>query len=180
MGIETGTALGIASIGTTALGAVTGAVGSSAEGAAVQAQSRYQAAVARNNKILSERAARDAIARGEIAETVSRSQTAQLIGAQRAQQAAQGIEVDTGSALDVITDTAGLGELDALTIRSNAEREAADFLAQGSNFEASARLAEARGQTAGTAAGIGSVGTLLTGATSVAEKWFAFKQQGAF
>jgi len=81
--------------------------------------------------------------------------------------------------LDVVLDTAELGELDALTIRSNAEREAYGFRVQASNFGAEAGLTQMAGEAKAQAAKISSFSTVLSGAGSVASKWYGFKQEGA-
>jgi hypothetical protein len=68
--------------------------------------------------------ATDAVARGKEQETVFRQGIRRMIGGQRASFGASGVEVGTGSAADVQADTAYWGEIDALTIRTNAAREA--------------------------------------------------------
>lgn len=68
--------------------------------------------------------AKDAEARGRESEKRHRQDVKQLIGDQRAALAAQGVEVDSGSAAEIQEQTAELGELDALTIRNNARLEA--------------------------------------------------------
>jgi hypothetical protein len=153
-------------------------------GEAAANQAAYQGAVARNNQILSERAAQDAIQRGGVEESRSRMETSRLIGRQRAALAASGQVVDTGTALNITADTAGLGELDAQTIRSNAEREAYNLRIQGSNFGADATLREMSGRQALTDARYNMAGTLLSGIGSgassfsggklgtVADKWY--------
>lgn len=165
-------------IGGAVLGTVVGAVGQIQEGQALKEQAAYQAAVARNNQILAERAAQDALDRGKIEEQRQRSATKQLQGRQRAVLAANGVVVDVGSALDITSDTAAIGELDALTIRSNAEREALGFRTQGMNFQAEADLAKAKGEAASQAGYMGAMGTLLSGGGQVAQKWYNFKKTG--
>lgn len=174
------TSMAIATLAVTALAAAASAYGQIQQGKAAKAQGKYQATVMRNNQILAQRAAEDARLRGEQAARQQRAKTAQLVGRQRAALAGAGIEVDEGTALDITSETKGIGELDALTIRSNAEREALGFEAQGSNFEANARLATLQGQNAASASQSAAFGTLLSGAGSVASKWYGFSQQGVF
>jgi hypothetical protein len=87
----------------------------------------------------------DAIARGAEAEGRSRSQTKQILGTQRAGYAGQGVDVGTGSAVDVAADTTALGELDAMTIRNNAKREAYGYQVQAAGFRAQQGAAKQRG-----------------------------------
>ena len=169
-----------ASLAATAIGTATSVYGRLQEGRAVKKQAAYQAAVARNNAILAERAAQDAEQRGQLEAQRLALQSRQLSGRQRAALAANGVLVDTGIALDVVEDTAAMGKLDQLTARRNAGREAANYRAQGMNFEASAQLAEARGASARRASYLEGLSTFSTGAGSVADKWYRFNREGAF
>ena len=153
-------------------------VGQMQQGKAAAAQAEYQAAVGRNNEILARRAADDARLRGDEAARRKAVETKQLAGRQRAVLAANGVLVDQGSALDITSDTAEIGKLDELTIRSNAEREALGFEAQGMNFNASANLNQMRADNASSSATAGAFGTILSGAGSVASKWYQYKKEG--
>lgn len=166
-----------ASLAATALGTVTQIMGQGQQAAAQQASLNYQAAVNRNNQIIAQRNAEDARARGAVAEEQKRRQTALLIGRQRAVLAGNGIDVNDGSAVDITSDTAATGELDALTTRTNAEREALGYEAQGSNFGSQAALQGF--QADNTSATLGQAGTLLSGIGSVADKWYRFKSPSA-
>ncbi len=77
----------------------------------------------------------------------------------------------SGSALDILGDTAALGELDALTIRSNAERESYEQRVVASNLKANAGMKRMGADNAIIAGKIGARTSLLTGAGSVASKW---------
>jgi hypothetical protein len=140
---------------------------------------------------------KDAITRGQEAEDQFRKQLKGVIGTQRAQFAAQGIDVGTGSAVDVQKDTAYQGELDALTIRTNAAREAWGFTvqAQGETLQAkntrklgvlqagnvrqvgSANALNARlgGSIKQSQANWGAASTLLAGTASVINAKYGFK-----
>lgn len=84
---------------------------------AVTSQSDFDARLAKLN-------AEDAIARGQQAESRHRLQVRGMVGSQRAALAAQGLDISSGTALDIQSETAYMGELDAQTIRNNAAREA--------------------------------------------------------
>lgn len=172
--------LATAALAVAAVGAGVSAYGQYQAGQAAKDQASYQSAVARNNAILAERAAQDALARGELAERKQNIQTAQLLGRQKAVFAANGVDPNLGSALDLTTDTAGFGKLDALTIRANAEREALNYRTQGMNFQGEAGLADARGRSAATAGMIGAGSTALTGAGSVASKWYDYSNKTGY
>lgn len=82
----------------------------------------------------------DAVSRGAEQENRFRDQVKGVIGRQRTQFAAGNIDVGFGSPVDVGADAAQLGELDALTIRTNAAREAWGYDVQRYNYEQTARI----------------------------------------
>jgi len=138
-----------------------------AAGAAVSyAGGKAAADTARYNQKLAQLAAADALRRGDIVEGEHRRQVANLISRQRAQLGASGAVVDVGSALAITEDSAALGELDALTIRNNAAREAWGYQAQASQFGAQAQTASVLGTTQAAT-------TLLTGGI---ETYGAYRQ----
>lgn len=100
--------------------------------------------------------ARDAIARGTEASHWAMSDTRRMIGSQRARLAAQGVDVNSGSALDVQADTMALGELDALTIKNNAAREAWGYKTQQLQYS----LQSEYDRSMSRARGVGSVLTM--------------------
>jgi hypothetical protein len=170
----------IAALAIAAAGTAMSIHGQQQQAKATRSQQNYQAAVARNNSILAGRAAEDARKRGEIDASRKAAQVRQLIGRQRAVQGGSGSLVDQGSALDITSDTAAFGKLDALTIRSNAEREALGYEAQGSNFDAAAQLATMKGDAAADSAKTAIAGTALSGLGTVASKWYGFQKEGVF
>lgn len=166
--------MGAAAIALSAVGTLLSVAGTVQQGEAAENQAKYQAAVAKNNQIIAQQKAADALQRGDIAERQHRLQVAQQIGAARAGAAGRGVVADIGSALSIQEDIAATGELDALTIRSNAEREAAAFSQQAREFGTQQELFKGAGQTAVQAANIQSAGTLVTGGSNVADKWHQF------
>lgn len=117
-----------------AVQAVTGAYSSYQQGKA-------QRHISKANERMYEMQARDALNRGHEAEGISRQKTKKLIGRQRVSLAAQGIRLDSGSALDVQMEAGDIGELDALTIKNNALREAFGFQSEARNTSMQGRLA---------------------------------------
>ena len=132
-----------------AVQAVTGAYSSYQQGKA----QRY---ISESNARVAEMKARDALKRGHEAEGLSRQRTKKLIGSQRASLAAQGIRLDAGSALDVQMEAGDFGELDALTIKNNALREAFGFKTEARNASMQGRMAYQTGTNE-------AMQTLLTG-----------------
>jgi hypothetical protein len=146
-------------------------IGGIQQSRAAQQQASFQAAVARNNAILAQRAAKDARARGKVEAGKQALATRQLIGRQKVVQAALGQEVGTGSALDLRVDAAAAGKLEELIIRNNAEREAIGFLTQGASFIAEAQLADLRRRSARRAGTLDLLDTIITGAGTISKKF---------
>lgn len=156
-------AAGISIASTVVAGAVSayGAMQSS------QAQSQaadYQAQVSRNNQIVANQNAQAAIQDGQAKEQQQRIQNAQKLGAIVANQGASGLDVNSGSNLLVQEDQAKVGEMDALTVRNNAQREAYGFLAQGTNYAAQAKLDQAQAGWASQSGLINAGSSIVGGA----------------
>ena len=133
-------------------------------------QSRYQKGVADYNARVSENEAQETRTAGVEAENVHRRKVAALLSKQRAQLGASGVELGSGSPLQLQEDTVTLGEADALRIRSNFESRAAAL-------ETSAELTKSKGAFAESIGKSKVTGTILGGAskvldTGVADKWF--------
>jgi hypothetical protein len=133
-------------LGLGAAGLGLSAFGISKEVDAENQANRYNAQLASNNALIAEQnaaieeqRAAQVRERGRVAQERLRESREVLKGAQRAGFAASGVEVDTGSAADVVEETAAQTELDALMIQHNAELEAFDF-------EMSARNERLRGR----------------------------------
>lgn len=168
MGIETiFTGLGAAAPALQLAGAGLGAVS-----AYSNSKSAYkaQAQVAQNNAIIAGWQADDALARGDRQATEVGRKTRQLKGRQRAAMAANGVDLGTGSALEILTDTDYFGAIDANATRDNASKEAWAIRNQAQGFTYEAGMAKAR---AGAESPLLSAGTsLLTSAGRVADRWY--------
>ena len=119
------------------------------------------------NAAVAEQQALDALAQGKEEEDRFRAAVRGLIGSQRVGFAAQNVDVGVGSPVDVVADAAFLGELDALTIRTNAAREAWGYRVQAENFRRG-------GTNAQTASRFGAASTLLGTGTSLLSSRFGF------
>jgi len=155
------------------MGAEAAIMGLSAAGTASNATGAFfnaqrQREIASNNAELAERAARDARQRGAVSEREHRRQVRSFIGSQRAALAAQGVDVNDGTAVDLQADSAMLGELDALTIRNNAAMEAFGFQRQASSFRNQGRAAVSEGAQ-------NAAGTILGGGSDLALKHFSLR-----
>ena len=136
------------------------------------------------NAAIAELQAEDAIERGEEAANQFRQRVRVMIGSQRAGLAAQGVDVNYGSAVDVQADAEFLGELDALTLRTNAAREAWGYKVQAEDSRRRGEITrregvmlEAAGKQAQTSARIGAVGTIIGGGASLLEARYGFRDR---
>ena len=148
--------------------AVLGAVAAKKQGDAAAAAGSANAQISMNNSVIQQRSADDARVRGKDDADTKRIETRLLIGRQRAALAANGVLVDDGSALDLTTDTAETGELDALMVLNNAEREATAFEYRAAGFQSQAGLDTFRGQSAQQAGNLQALTSLGKGAFGAA------------
>jgi len=143
----TGIALALSAAGaaTQAVGTIKAGNAAKRAGEAQQRASDSQAELAEFNAEVAALQAEDALKRGTEEEQRFRSTIRGTIGAQRAGFAAGNIDVGYGSAVDVQADAATLGELDALTIRTNAAREAWGYKVAESDLRRRAEIARKEG-----------------------------------
>lgn len=173
-------ALGTASLGLTAAGGLAGAVGQIQAGQAQAAADKYNATMARQNANVAKENATIAGQSGEAQAAIQQQKTRALVGSTKANQAASGIDVNTGSAVSVRTSEAELGGLDALTIRSNAAREAYGYRVQETNYKAQGELDEFAAKNAQEAGWVGGVSTLLGAAGTAGSNFAKYQLTGGF
>ncbi len=173
-------------------GAATKAVGQwkagSADKAAGEAQQRAandEAALSDWNAQVVDLQAKDAVERGRLEENRFRQNVNLLIGSQRAGFAAGNVDVGFGSAVDVQAESAHQGELDALTIRTNAAREAWGFNVQAEDLRRRAEITRKEGVNAAAAGRArqsadrwGAVGTIAATGASLLEAKYGFGKRG--
>lgn len=134
-------------------------------GQASQQAAAYQAAVqsnnaaiARRNAQLAERSAQQAETAGAQEVTAQARRTRALAAGQTVSAAGRGLDVNSGSALDLRTSSADLGRESVANITDTAARRAAGFRIEGLNYEneamnqgSSSSLSLARGSDAAAA-----------------------------
>lgn len=133
-----------------------GLYGSAQQARAMRKQGDYQKDMSDFNSDIAKIQARDAIYRGDKEAKQYLKKASTTIGSQRAALAAQGVDVSSGSALDIQEETAGQGALGALTIRNNAWREAWGYKVQAETYSKQGFLAREAAQS-------GARSTMLTG-----------------
>ena len=156
---------------------VLGTVSSVQQGKQQQAMYNYQAKVAEENAKIANKNAATERQTGIEEARLQRMKTLQAVGSQQAAMAANGMDVTQGTSLDIIEDTAAMGELDALQIQTNYERKAQSYEAQANNFNNQASMDVIAGKNAYKAGQIKAVQTGLNGVSKtvgVASKWVGF------
>jgi hypothetical protein len=170
--------IAIAGVALAAVGTAATVAGAEQQASSQAQAAAYQAQVAANNQATANQMASQAVQRGEANATTQEMKTRATVGAITAAQAANNVDVNTGSALDVKTGAEETGQLDALTIRSNAAREAYGFKTEGVNFAADAGLLEQKSQQAIEAGDIAAAGSLLGGASSTVKMYQGYVNSG--
>lgn len=175
MGVGAST-LAIAGIAASAIGTGVSVLGSIQSSNATRQAANYQAQVAANNAAIAQGQANQATAAGATAVEQQGLKTRAEVGAIKAAEGASNVDVNTGSNVDVRSSAAELGQLDALTIRSNAAKQAYGYEIAGAGFTGQAGLAQAQAAQAGTAGGISAAGSLLSGASGVSNQYLRWQQ----
>lgn len=135
------------------------AVNSYSQSKAQKSQGDFQSQQLEANARIADIQADDAIKRGESEAKAHRRRVRLQIGEQRAGLAAQGLDLESGSALDIQKDTAGFGAEDEVTIKNNAFREAWGYKVQANDYRTGSQFTKMSSKTQ-------SRQTLMTGGLS--------------
>lgn len=154
-----------------AVGAGVTAGGTIAGGQATSNASNYAAQVAANNKVIADQNAEYSIQAGEAQAAATSMKGAATSGKIKAVQAASGLDVNTGSAVDVQTSAREQEKLDTETVMNNAELQAYGYRSQGIGFQAQSELDKLTGKQAKTGSYISAAGGLLSSASGIGLKW---------
>ena len=141
-----GSTAGIMQLVGAGVGAGSTAVGAYSQSQAYTGQGRFARTMGNVNASMADLEAEDAIRRGGVMANRQNMRTALLIGRQRATGAAQGVDVNSGSALDLQANAARMGAIDASTIRMNAYKEAMGIRMKGSNERFMGNMAYSTGR----------------------------------
>jgi hypothetical protein len=150
---------------------ITGLAGTVMQGEASAQSASYMAQVAANNQKIAQQNANMAIEQGAIKEEAQREATGAQIGRARAAYGAMGVDPNSGSALDVRSSAAEMGELNAETIRYNSHVEAWNDINQANSFGAQSQLYQSQ-------EGWDTAGSILGGASTVSNKWLQWQLYG--
>lgn len=156
-----------------------GVFGDLMSGQSSASAAKYNAAVAQMNK----KAALNNVAivgqAGSEQAAIQSEKTRAEVGGIKTNQAAGGIDVNSDSAVDTRVSAQELGKLDALTIRSNAAKEAYGYQTQAANFEAQSEMDKAEASSDLEASWIKGAGTLIGGGEQAGSDWEKLQMAGA-
>ena len=153
------------------IGAGVSAVSSVVGGIAASNNASYQAAVANNNAIIANNNAKYAMEAGSQKAQETSMKGAAQAGLIKTAQAANGVDVNSGSNSAVQTSQREESSLDTQQTEHNAALQAYGYRTQASNFTAQAGLDTAQANEAVPGALIGATGSLLSNASSLSFKW---------
>lgn len=164
-------ALMAASTAITVAGAAQQSSAQIAQGNAQREAAAYRAQVARNNAKLAEGDATYAIQAGRLESYNQGMKSRSHLGNVKANQAASGVDVNRGSAVDVRSSEAQTGRQEQQNIEYNSERRAYGYRRQAQDYETEANLTEREGYNAQLAGREAAGATVLGAASSLTSKW---------
>lgn len=164
MAVATSTALAVGALALAAAGTGVAVYGQAQQAKTAKAVGKYNAELAENQAAQVEMDAREALKR-------KRDQARQFAAIQRSRIAKAGV-AEEGTPLEILAETAGELELDALAF-SRATGIQADSL------RGDARLSRYMGANAASAAKIGMGASLLSGASQMAGMGYQYRREGA-
>lgn len=171
-------AFGAIGLGSTIAGGILGATGAKQQGDAQQAMYNYKAGVARINADIDRQNATWARDKGDKEALQYGMKAAQQAGQIRASQGASGLDVNSGSNLDVQTSQKAVTKMDTDMIRANAAKIAFDYERQAVMDENQAGLDTMAGSYAKQAGDIKATQSILGTVSTVSSKWSAGNSAG--
>ena len=144
-----------------AAGAAASAGGALYSGIAQSEAASYQATVARNNALIAQGNAQRAIAAGQQQAQTQSLKNAATAGAIKTAQAANGVDVNSGSAVDVQASQRETGQLDTQNTLYNSMIQAYGYRVNATSDTAQAGLEEATAENAPVGAALSATGSLL-------------------
>lgn len=165
-------ALGSISAGTLGLaGAGVSALGTIAGGLAQSNEAKYQSEVADNNAKIAAQNSINATEAGQEQAQQTSLKGAAVAGQVAAAEAANGVDVNSGSNVDVKATQRAESQLDTDTVMNNALLKSYGYRTQETSYLAQADADKAEAAEAPIGAAIGAAGSFLSNAGSIGLKW---------
>lgn len=177
-GVTSASNLAAASAATSIGGTATKAIGSIEAGNAQSAAAGYNAQIQQQNAQLNLNNADLTAAEGDINSAQAGMKTRAQIGGTLAQQGASGVDVNSGSSVNVRASEADVGMQNAMQIRGAAARQAYGYqeAAYGNNSQAALDIAA--GKNAKIAGNTNAEAGILGGVSDVGDKLTKYMQAG--
>lgn len=155
--------------GATVASTAIGAMGAIQQGNAAKAAGNYNAQVAAQNAQIATQNANYTAAQGEQNVAAAGAETRAKVAAITANQGASGVDINSGSAVDVRQSEAKLGMLNALNVRSQAVRQAYGLQTDAAGYTAQSQLDKANAKASKTAGYLSAGTTVLGGVGKAAD-----------
>lgn len=168
------------SMGLSAGGGILNAFGANQKGKATQAMYNYQAGMADFRRKIDLQNRDYALQVGEDTAARYGIKAAATQGTTKAVAGASGIDVSSGSKAAVVKSEQKVAAMDMATIRNNAARRAYGYEVEAAAEEQQAGLYRMAGTNARAASKFDVASSLISGATSVASKWYQASSGGIF
>lgn len=136
----------------------------------------FQASMDEINARLSEKGAQSVLLQGERQEQGVRLNTAKIKSSQRVAMAANGITLDSGTAVNNLTSTDVMGELDAINVQTNALSAAWGYRTQSVNQQNAANMKRTAASNINPFQD--AFVSALSGAGRVAPQWYQMNKAG--
>ncbi len=175
-----GTIATVASTGLSIFGALKGAQGERQQGQSNAQAARYNAAVAANNATLARQNKDFASQRAQQETQAALMKTRSEVGAIKANQAASGIDLTSGSAVDVRSSAQETGQLSAIDIRTKAARQAYGYDIEAQSYDSQAKLDKQLAKNALEAGETNANTTLIGGISSAANGYSDYLDKRSF
>jgi hypothetical protein len=160
--------------------AVVGAMGAKYAAKAKNQQYQYQAGIGRVNQAIQEKNADFAAESGNIEVAQTGLKHAALLGKIRANQGASGIDVNSGSNLDVYAGAQTIARMDEQNVARNAMQKTRAYQSAAWSEGKQADLYDIAARNATKEGKIGVLSSIVGGASSVSSKWMQGNQAGAW
>jgi hypothetical protein len=147
--------------------AATSMAGQFVQGQAAYTQAKYEQAAADANQKLAAQQAKDSIELTQKEAARRYREGANLEGQQQAAMAANGIDINYGSAVDVAKDTKMITSEDVGNIYAAGEQRTRGYLIDAYDYRLSGQAAKSKAKSAGLATGLAMAGTALGAASQI-------------
>ena len=168
------TAIGGVGLGLSALGMMAGANAAEASARSMQINLDFQSKMDAINARLAESNYQASMIQGERQIGALTMKTGQLKSTQRASMAANGIDLGSDSAVNILTTTDVMGEIDRNNLETNVIRNAWGYKTEAANATASSIMNQAK--SSGINPSMAYNSSLLSNAGSVAMNWYTMSK----